>query len=439
MSVPQALVEAAYAVGIGLAVGFEREHHDMTRGLAPTDAPREVPKDKQPDLDGGSPMGARTFAILALVGWLGAVLGERHAALAPVILGALALMVVVQYVLVVRAGAPTGNTTEAAGVAVALLGMLVHHDRSLAVSLALALILLLISKPWTRSAATRLKRIEITATVQLLVLAAIVLPLLPAEPVDPWGAIPPRKVGIFVVLLAGVEYVGYVLHRLLGARRGIALAGLVGGLASSTAVTAAMAREANRSDAMVAPGQLATFLANAVMGVRVTVIAAFLSPAVAWRLAAAMGALVLVLVVAAFVRWRSARRTELAADALALRNPFALVPALTWGAILCVVLLLAHVATEYLGDQGLLLAAFASGLADVDAITLASLREASSGHLGPDIAALAIAIAVASNTVVKGTLAVLGGGRRFGAGVAIVFAIALAAAGVAAAIVLSVA
>jgi uncharacterized membrane protein (DUF4010 family) len=233
-----------------------------------------------------------------------------------------------------------------------------------------------------------------------------------------------------VVLIAGVEYVGYVANRLLGQSRGIGVAGVVGGLASSTAVTAAMARQARHSDAMIAPGQVATFLANAVMGVRVAVITAFLSPSLALRVAPAMGALVLVLVAAAVLRWRAMRRSPPAGGStIALRNPFALMPALLWGAVLCAVLLVAHFATEYLGGHGLMLAAAAAGLADVDAITLAAATEAMAGRLSIDLAALSIAIAVASNTVVKGGIAVIAGGRRFGAGVVLGFAVALAAAG----------
>ena len=427
MSLPDALIEAGYALGIGLAVGFEREHHDLTRNLAPTD----VPEDKHVDeRSPNPPLGARTFAILGLGGWLSAVLGDRYAALAAVGIAALVIALVVQYVLAVRAGAPLGITTEVAGVVVALLGMLVHIDREIAVPIALAVILLLIAKPWTRGAMVRLRRLEVTATVQLLVLAAIVLPMLPADPVDPWEAIPPRKVGIFVVLIAGVEYVGYVLHRLLGASRGIGIAGLVGGLASSTAVTAAMARQAREHPAMVAPGQVATFLANAVMGVRVFAVSMALSPALGWRVAPAMGALVVALVVAAALRYRAAQAAGTRdGSAMTLKNPFALVPALMWGTILCAVLLAAHFATEYLGNEGLLLAAAAAGLADVDAITLAAATQASSGGLSIGLAALAIAIAVASNTLVKGGIAIGVGGRRFGAGVAVAFAIALAAAG----------
>jgi uncharacterized membrane protein (DUF4010 family) len=114
------------------------------------------------------------------------------------------------------------------------------------------------------------------------------LPLLPVEDAqDPWGALPPRKVGTFVVLIAGVQYVGYVLTRWLGAARGSGLAGLVGGLTSSTAVTVSMARAARATPELVGPGQLATFLANTVMPIRVAVIAWAISPAVGsggrWR------------------------------------------------------------------------------------------------------------------------------------------------------------
>jgi uncharacterized membrane protein (DUF4010 family) len=426
VAVPEALVEAGYALAIGLAVGFEREHSDLTRDLGPGD----VPEEKRPAQPWqGSPMGARTFAIIALVGWLAGYLGDRYPAITPLLIGGLLVMITVQYVLIVKAGASPGMTTEVAGVVVALLGMLVHVDRGLAVPLALATILLLVSKPWTRGAMVRLRRIEIIATVQLLVLAAIVLPLLPADPIDRWDAIPPRKVGIFVVVVGAVEYAGYVLHRLLGARRGTGIAGVVGGLVSSTAVTAAMAREAKKHPELTGACQLATLLASAVMGVRVTVVTALLAPAVAWRLAPAMGALVAALVVAALLRVRAGRNAgPVDEQAMALKNPFALLPALQWGAMLCGVLLITRLATDYVGERGILLAAGAAGLADVDAIVLAASRQASDGGLSADVAALAISIAAGSNQIVKAVIALAGGGRKFGVPIAIAFGVAVALA-----------
>lgn len=434
MSVSQTVVEAGYAAAIGLVIGFEREHHAVTEKLAPADLPKGDALSAEVD---AAILGSRTFALLCLSGWLVALLGDRYAMVAPVGLGALIAFIVAQYVMSARVGASLGLTTEAAAACTVLIGMLVHTDRTLAVTLGLATMLLLISKPWMRAAVVRLRRLEVMATVQLLVAVAIVLPLLPTAPADPWQAIPPRKVGVFVVLIAGVEYVGYVLHRLFGAERGAALAGLVGGLTSSTAVTAAMARQARRAPASAVAGQLATFLANAVMPVRVTAVAAVLSPGVAMSLAAPMGALVVVLLGGALWRYLRKPGNGAADDELTLRNPFALVPALTWGAVLCGVLLLTTLAQRAFGDSGIYLAAAASGLADVDAITLAASKHAVDGVLATDAAALAITLAVASNTVVKGGIALAAGGRAFGRGVVAVFALGLVAAAATASLLLA--
>jgi uncharacterized membrane protein (DUF4010 family) len=324
----QTVLEAGYAIAIGLVIGFEREHHALTEKLAPADVPAEKAPHAEAD---PAVIGSRTFALLCLGGWLTAMLGDRYPVVAPLGLIALIGLTTVQYVMAARLGAALGFTTEAAAAVTVLIGMLVHVDRALAVTLALATVLLLVSKPWTRAAVVKLRRLEVTATVQLLVAVAIVLPLLPSAPLDPWQAIPPRKVGVFVVLIAGVEYVGYVLNRLLGARRGAALAGLVGGLTSSTAVTAAMARQARKAPTTIATGQLATFLANAVMGVRVSAITFVLSPTVAMRLLAPMGAFVAALLAGALWRMLRAGPADVEQQELTLSNPFALIPALTWG------------------------------------------------------------------------------------------------------------
>src|SRR6188472_3870316 len=102
---------------------------------------------------------------------------------------------------------------------------------------------------------------DLVATLQLLILVAIVLPVLPSEASDPWGVLAPRRIGIFVVLIAGISYVGYVLHRLLGDRNSAGITGLVGGLASSTAVTVAMSQRVRADQSFREPAQLAICLA----------------------------------------------------------------------------------------------------------------------------------------------------------------------------------
>ena len=426
------LVEAMYAIGIGLVVGLEREHSVVVPDDGPAQVPTGVivpaspPPPAAPAATEGpvaqAAMGARTMALLGLAGWLLAFLGDRDPWLLPAGLATIVALIGAQMYI----GREVGMTTEAAGVVIVLLGALVHLDRPLAVALCLGTTLLLVSKPWMRHFVVHLRRIEITATLQLLLLVAIVLPVLPAHAVDPWGALPPRKVGTFIVLIAGVQYVGYVLTRLLGPTRGVGLAGLVGGLTSSTAVTVSMARAARASDEAIAPTVLATLLANMVMPVRVAVIAGAISPAVGWRIAAAMAAMALVLLIAAGVSWLRLRRgSGMPATAIKLKNPFELWGALMWGLVLCAVLLGAKLATTWMGDAGLLVAAGLSGLTDVDAITLAAAAQARDATLSADLAALAITIAVAVNTIVKAGMAWFGGGRRFGRPVVVVFALAI--------------
>jgi uncharacterized membrane protein (DUF4010 family) len=417
------VIEAAYAVGIGLAIGLEREHSDLTH-----DDTAVEPADKPAKDDGREvPLGVRTFGLLALVGWVLAVLGDANTLIQPIGILAVVGLLAAQFVVAAKKVSGIGATTEIAAIAVLVIGGLVHTDRRLAVVLGLVTALLLVSKPWMRRQVVRLRHVEIAATFQLAVLVAIVLPLLPTEPVDPWGAIPPRKVGLFVVLIAGVEYVGYVLTRLVGPDRGAVLTGLVGGLTSSTAVTVSMARSA-KEGAPIRPAQLATLLANTVMCVRIAVVTAVLAPPVAWRLGVALGAMGLVLVVVAFLTWRVLAKEEKAVKAPKLANPFSLVPALTWGAVLCAILLVSRLATEYLGSSGFLLAAAASGLADVDAITLAAARGVSTNTLSVDVAALAVVIAASANSIAKSGLALTVGGKKFGKRIAVALLVGAAAA-----------
>ena len=421
------LVELLYAVGIGVVVGLEREHAEAASEVGPQETPEQhgiEPAGEQP------PMGVRTFALLSLLGWILAVGAGAWPWLVPVGLAAAAGLVGAQYVVHRQAG--LGLTTEVAALVICVAGMLVHHDRGLAVAVALATTLLLISKPFVRGMVVKLRRAELTSTLQLLVLLGIVLPMLPTEPVDPWAALPPRKIGLFVVLIGGISWIGYVLSRVLGKRRSSALTGIVGGLASSTATTAAMAQAAARDPHMRLPGQMAVFLANAVMVVRVLVVAAVISRTVAVELAVPLAGMGLVLLAGAVWKWRAVVAADATGpvaeeddDTPMFTNPFALLPAIKWALILVAVLLLAYFAHEFLGERGVLLAAAASGLADVDAINIAVSQQAEGGELSVAIAILAVAIAVASNTVVKAVIAWLGAGRAFGRDIAVVFAIAM--------------
>lgn len=407
------LLDGLIAAGLGLGVGLEREHSQRPDG-------------EEHDF----PLGARTFTLIALLGWGTTATGFVWlTAAAMLVLGG-----VVGFSFMRSPAEARGLTTEVAAMVTLVAGALVTTSREAAAALALVTALLLVSKPFFQRTVPKLRRIELTATIQLLIVLAILIPLLPEEKVDPWGVISPRKIGLFIALIAGISFVGYVAARLVGPSRGAGVSGIVGGLASSTAVTAAMAQQARRSDAMIAPGQLATFLANTVMAVRVIIVTAIAAPAVARELALPLGVMAAVLLGGAAWKYPQSHKSEVKREEVPLQNPFALIPALKWGFVLCVVLLGSYFLQRWLGARGAILAAAASGVADVDAITLSMSKQAKDQTITTNLAVLAITVAVLSNMVVKGGIAVFSGGWKFGRAVVVVFGIASAAAVVIAAL-----
>jgi uncharacterized membrane protein (DUF4010 family) len=97
---------------------------------------------------------------------------------------------------------------------------------------------------------------------------------------------------------------------------------------------------------------------------------------------------------------------------LTLANPFELGPALKFGLIYAVILIISRTTQLYLGDFGILVSSALSGLADVDAITLSVAQlSQSGGGLEISTASNAIILAAMANTVTKGALVMITGSR----------------------------
>ncbi len=88
----------------------------------------------------------------------------------------------------------------------------------------------------------------------------------PKNPIDPWHLLSPQKIAVMIFALVLVQVLGSVMVRLLGAGAGALLAGFFGGLVSSTATTASLARRSNITSKISSgedqeAGELLTFLA----------------------------------------------------------------------------------------------------------------------------------------------------------------------------------
>lgn len=430
-----ALWEALVAAGLGLLIGLEREYARVSQERQ--DGRRDA---RQPD-DAGAPdaperetsgKGARTFTLIALYGYGAALCGERYPAFPVVALLCLGLLLgALQLARRLRPrgerapgprdeGPPEDVTTEVAALSTAVLGLLVRSGREAAVTLGLLIMAVLLAKPYSRRLVPKLRRQELTGTLQLLVALLVVLPIVPNQPLQLWGALGgvlnPRTVVLFVVLTASIGYVGYFMVRVLGAQRGLPLTGLVGGLTSSTAVTLAMGEHVRAAPGLAASGAVASLLACAVMVVRVVAITAVVYAPLGRALLPAASAMVGGYLLGAALL--SLRRRQGGAPApaagLALDNPFELGPALKFGALYAAVLVGAKLLRGAFGARGFYLASALAGLADVDSITLAAARLTKDGAEALQVGATAIWVGILSNTLVKTGMAFGAGGRGYG-------------------------
>jgi uncharacterized membrane protein (DUF4010 family) len=354
--------------------------------------------------------GIRTFT---LIGGLGGVSGALWnlgvTGPAVVLLSGAAGLCVAAYV--AASHRDVDGTTETAALVVVTAGFLAGIGfYRLASAIIAVTCLILVEKSRLHSVVARIDDVALRAGVRFGVMALVVLPLLPEGPYGPLGGIRPRELWALVLFFSGLSFLGFVARRLIGPTQGYLVAGLLGGLVSSTNVTFTFARtsranpSANRALAFGAIG------ANAILYPRVLLAVAVLNlpllSEVAWYLALP-GAIAATAVVA------GVRRVPDGDSPVAdLTNPLQLAAALQMALIFQGMLTLVQFASTAWGSAGVYSTAAVLGLTDVDALTVSMARGvayAASLHT----AAVAIAVGVLANTLLKLTLALLFGSATF--------------------------
>ncbi len=388
--VPETLTTAArlaVAALVGLAVGIERQRSGHTVGPQQHFA------------------GARTFLLLGVLGGLGGAFVAADVPLVgAVLVAAGALLIIAAYFAASRHENVhvIDATTETAALVVLALGALAGGGAlRLASGLGAIVVLALAEKQRLHGWVDRLDPVEMRAALQFSVLALVVLPLLPTSIATPVGEITPRATWIFVLIVSALNFGGHIARRIVGRERGYAVTGALGGLVSSTAVTWGFSRD-SQDDASLRPAYTAGVIAaSTVLFPRVFVVMLLLNPHVAVEAAPLFA---VPFVVGALLSWWSARGA--AASTTVVReepkNPLRLGAALQMAlAFQLVLLLMAFVRTQF-GDAGTFTTAALFGTTDVDALTVAMTR-LDDGLAS--VAARAIAVGVASNTLMKAVIA----------------------------------
>lgn len=383
-------VAMAECLLIGLIVGIERESDTEERHA-----------------------GLRDFVSIGLAGGLCGLLG-----LAWLTAAALAALTAMLVIFRLQNPQRTGITTELASVVTFLLCVLAS-TRGLAIGAPLAIALTVIlalfldaREPLRRLARETLTDKEYWDTLRFLAVIFVILPILPNQDFGPFAGFNPYRTWVFVILVSGINFLGYFFQKFLGARRSLALTAIAGGIGSSTASTLAFARQSAADPARLRDWAFAAVLANVIVNLRV---AAILWLAGGPLLAASLPALLLMTVLGGAYAWflRPSGSPAGSVSPPALGNPLRLVSAIKFGLLFAAVRFVARAAAAVYGSSGMLAGSAVGGSVDVDAIVFSlagMLREA---QIPAEIALWGILVSLAANAVLKSALAASIGGARF--------------------------
>jgi uncharacterized membrane protein (DUF4010 family) len=401
MEFEQLVSRIALALGIGLLMGLERGWR--TRKAE----------------SGSRAAGIRTFAISGLFGGIvGAMAkiagGVSSAGGGIVFAGSLAV-----YAAVITAfsrdenkaaGAFSGTTAIAGILTFAFGGYAVVGDMRIAAAAAVASAGILALREELHGGIARITWPELRSGLVLLAMTFIALPIVPNDPIGPFGGVNPREVWIIAIALACVSFIGYAAVKYFGESRGVLLAATLGGLVSSTAVTIANARRAatgEGSSRLLAAG---VAVATAISFLRVFAIAAVVQPKLLLIIGPTLGVTASMAIALGLLSAFRAGREAAGQPEIKFRNPFAFWTVIGFALFLGAIIVLGRVVGESFGAPGAIAGAIVIGLVDVDSVTV-SMAGLAPSPLDLEHAAYAILAGVGSNIVSKVAIgAVIGRG-----------------------------
>ena len=377
------------ALGIGLMIGIVRERmHGSPQALV---------------------AGTRTHALICLLGCMGWMLGSAAFVVCLLLVGALTIAAYLH-----TARDDPGLTSEVALLLSAVLGGLSVEHASLAAALGvLVASLLLVKAPMQKLSRELISERELQDGLMLGAAALVVMPLLPTEPLDPWGAVSPTTVWRIVVLVMAVGMFGHIAQRLFGARWGLPIAGFFSGFVSSSAAVTGMGQRARENGEQTTACASAALLANLASLLLFLAVVGTISPALLSAALPSLGLAVLaLLLVAGFWQWCTHQSDVIVAQSSG--RAFKLSQALLIAALIAGVSLLAAWLGQRFGSAGVLVTTMLVALAEVHAAAAGVAQLQVSGTVSLDVARWGILGVLSASSLAKTVLAFASGGTRYG-------------------------
>lgn len=394
MVIMEKYTDILIAIGLSLLIGLERGWHA---------------KDEN---EGKRIAGIRTFAITGIFAALSVFLAREINQifwLAAFICFSVIVAVVVYQS---RCDEDRGITTEISLLTTFVVSSLAAYGyRYISSASAVLMVILLSLKPQLHSFIRKVEFEELIALIKFLVLIAIIYPVLPDGALGSWTSLGYKDIFKIVIVLSLISFAGYISIRLAGAKRGVFLSSLLGGMVSSTAVTVNLSKYYRENKGSVYLYIFGILTSWAVMFFRVVVLTGIFNKNILREVLFVMFAMVLVVLVNLYIMKR--RIEDIPDVKIEIKNPIDIVSSIKFAILLSAIIFLAEKGKELFGKMGLIAIAIFSGLSDVDAITV-YMSKLSIDRSYTTVAIVSIFVAVVVNTLVKCVITFFVGGRVLG-------------------------
>lgn len=360
----------ATSLGIGLLVGIEREWSN---------------KD----------LGARTFALTALLGTIAALFSP---ALAVASLIGIFLIVIFANARSLLVDRTLEATTSAALLLIYVLGAMVGQGHLFTpVAAAILMTMLLAWKVELHRFAGGLQPTEIRSAVLLGLLGLVIYPILPNRFIGKWDLINPRQAWLTVIVIAGIGFVNYVLLKIYGTR-GLYVSGFLGGFVNSSAAALELARPLSSEGTSPGVAIAALLLTLIAMFIRNLIILALFSPTAV--LSAAGPVLAMTAVAWIFVH-RARSGTDKAASEIHLDSPVSLRRVLSFAGLFLLIQVISTLGERYLGKLGFLGISVLGGLVSSASTSAAAANMVARSQIQAALAGQGVVLASVASALIN--------------------------------------
>jgi len=360
--------------------------------------------------------GSRTFALISLLGFLSGWLAKSAPHLVVLIALAVILLLAISYYVKTIHCKKMGMTTQIAAIVTYLLGLMVAlHLEQYAIFIGVLVIVLLDIKPRLKRIERNISPVDLNASILLLAMTFLILPMLPDRMIGPYQLFNPYKTWLMAVIIAAISFVGYIAIKILGNKRGVLLTGVFGGLISSTAVSISLSKMSLSQKGFLNNFAAGIAMASTLMYLRVLLEAFVINLEVARLLlvpylAASVGGLIYV---AILYRRSHTGAIDLQKSAIS-KNPLQLSEAVKFGLLFGIIYGAITVVQDHYGEIGVYVISLLSGITDVDAITLSLSELSMDQKLSVTVSSVGIVIASVTNSLVKLGIVYWIGGKALG-------------------------